>query len=95
MLATRRQFISQMIAGSAAVAFVPALGAQAVPFAAKDAPITPVPLGRSPVVGILLDQPYLDLTGLSTPYVPPRGLRSGQALAELGDQAVRTALYWR
>ena len=35
----------------------------------------------SPVVGFMLDQPYLDLTGLATPYVPPAGLRSAEPVA--------------
>jgi hypothetical protein len=38
--------------------------------------VTPVP-----VVGFFLDQPYLDLTGQATPYIPPAGLRSAQPLA--------------
>jgi len=36
----------------------------------------------APVVGFMLDQPYLDLTGLATPYIPPAGMRSAEPLAD-------------
>ncbi|MEJ1962376.1 MAG: hypothetical protein WDO56_12875 [Gammaproteobacteria bacterium] len=41
-----------------------------------------------PVVSFHLDQPYVDLTGLETPYVPPAGMRSGEPLAALSDEAL-------
>jgi len=37
---------------------------------------------NAPVVSFHLDQPYLDLTGLEKPYVPPVGMRSGASLSE-------------
>jgi hypothetical protein len=40
-------------------------------------------------VSFFLDQPYLDMTGLGEPYRPPRGLRSGQPLAALSEEAFR------
>jgi hypothetical protein len=40
-----------------------------------------------PVVAFHLDQPYVDVTGLDKPYVPPVGMRSGAPLADLGDEA--------
>ena len=45
----------------------------------------------APVVSFHLDQPYLDLTGRAIPYLPPAGLRSGQALAQLSEFALRSA----
>ena len=41
---------------------------------------------RAPVVSFHLDRPYLDLTGLEQPYVPPSGMRSGAPLAALSDE---------
>jgi hypothetical protein len=41
-----------------------------------------------PVVSFHLDQPYLDLTGLEKPYVPPVGMRSGEPLAAMSDDAL-------
>jgi hypothetical protein len=43
---------------------------------------------NAPVVSFHLDQPYLDLTGLEKPYIPPAGMRSGAPLAELGDEVL-------
>ena len=37
---------------------------------------------NAPVVSFHLDQPYLDITGLEKPYVPPVGMRSGASLSE-------------
>jgi hypothetical protein len=48
---------------------------------------------REPVVSFHLDQPYLDLTGLEKPYVPPAGMRSGAPLAALGEEEVFSRLY--
>jgi hypothetical protein len=42
---------------------------------------------NAPVVSFHLDQPYFDLTGLEKPYIPPAGMRSGEPLAGLGDEA--------
>ncbi len=43
----------------------------------------------TPVVSFFLDQPYLDTTGLATPYQPPVGLRGGRSLAELTEGEFR------
>jgi hypothetical protein len=51
--------------------------------------ITPVP-----VVAFHLDQPYVDLTGLEKPYVPPAGMRSGAPLADLGDEAFSRSYFF-
>lgn len=48
-----------------------------------------------PVVGFLLDQPYLDLTGRATPYVPPAGLRSAQPLANAVDAAFHQGIWFQ
>jgi hypothetical protein len=47
----------------------------------------------APVVSFHLDQPYLDLTGLEKPYVPPAGLRSGAPLAALSEEQVLSRFY--
>jgi len=49
---------------------------------------------RAPVVSFFLDQPYIDATGLETPYLPPSGARSAQPLAELSEQVLRCANAW-
>ena len=46
-----------------------------------------------PVVSFHLDQPYLDLTGLEMPYVPPAGLRSAAPLAALSEEQVLSRYY--
>ena len=46
-----------------------------------------------PVVSFHLDQPYLDLTGLEKPYVPPAGMRSGAPLAALSEEQVLSRFY--
>jgi hypothetical protein len=93
---TRRQFIGRATAGSAVIALAPILTGQALQqVEARQVNAAAGVMTRPPVVTILLDQPYLDPTGLSIPYRPPSGLRSGQALAELDDQSIRTTLYWR
>ena len=47
----------------------------------------------SPVVSFHLDQPYLDLTGLEKPYIPPAGMRSGAPLAALSEEEVLSRFY--
>jgi hypothetical protein len=42
-----------------------------------------------PVVSFFFDQPYLDMSGRGKPYDPPRGLRSGRALAHLTEAELR------
>ncbi len=42
---------------------------------------------RTPVVSFYMDRPYLDWTGTAEPYISPAGSRSGQPLAEVGDEA--------
>jgi hypothetical protein len=48
---------------------------------------------RSPVVSFHLDQPYLDLTGLEKPYIPPAGMRSGAPLAALREEEILSRFY--
>ena len=64
------------------------------------APNSPDPLDgadsrapHSPVVSFHLDQPYLDLTGLEKPFVPPAGMRSGAPLAALSEEEVFSRFY--
>jgi hypothetical protein len=44
---------------------------------------------RNPaVVSFHMDQPYVDLTGLEKPYIPPAGMRAAAPLANLSDEAL-------
>ena len=54
------------------------------------APAVPV----APVVGFMLDQPYLDFTGRATPYVPPAGLRSAESLANSVEAAFHRGIWF-
>jgi hypothetical protein len=46
-------------------------------------------LPPNPVVSFFFDQPYLDMSGLSEPYEPPQGLRSGRAFDQLTEAELR------
>jgi hypothetical protein len=97
MSVSRREFL-------VAVALVPALAesrspqspggweAASVTRALPSAPV-PAPAAASPIVSFHLDQPYLDLTGLQKPYVPPVGTRSGASLAALSEEEVLSRYY--
>ena len=37
-----------------------------------------------------MDQPYIDVTGRATPYIPPAGLRSAAPIAHLSELEFRT-----
>jgi hypothetical protein len=78
--ATRREFIGQMAAGAVVVEVAPLATGHAV--------------NARPCVSFFLDQPYWDPTGLERPYRPSRGLRSGQPLAELTEEELRSAFGW-
>lgn len=82
---TRREFVAQLAAASAAVAALPArIGAGAGAGGART-PVVPT----HAVVSIHLDQPYIDVTGRATPYLPPAGLRGGAAVAHLSETDFR------
>jgi len=74
--------------GWEAVSASPNLPNAAIASSAPDAAGT-----AAPVVSFHLDQPYLDLTGLEKPYVPPAGLRSGAPLAALSEEQVLSRFY--
>jgi hypothetical protein len=59
---------------------------------APSQPNAPIAQG-APVVSFHLDQPYLDLTGLEKPYVPPVGMRSGAPLAALSEEQILSRFY--
>ena len=44
---------------------------------------------RAAVVSFHMDQPYLDQSGAAMPYYPPPGMRSGDAVAHLSEEAFR------
>jgi hypothetical protein len=84
---TRRAFVAQAGVAGAFVAVAPALqfvgGATiAMPAASGTAAST---ANVEPVVSFHMDMPYLDFSGQGVPYIPPAGMRSGQALAEMSD----------
>jgi len=85
---TRREFVMQTGAGLA-LSLVAPVGYRLSPTTPRQTAIAAMP-----VVSILLDQPYLDLTGRELPYRPPPGLRSAQPLAELDEQAFRSVFCW-
>jgi hypothetical protein len=86
-LLSRRTFFAgaAAVVGTATVTLVsvPSAGAAARPESSA-APTMPA-VGRAPVVGFYMERPYLDMTGTAEPYVPPAGLRSGQAMAGLSE----------
>ena len=87
---SRREFLVSVPAAGAALALMPSLSISRGPQSpyGSDSP-TPSP----PVVSFHLDQPYLDLTGLEKPYVPPAGMRSGAPLAALSEEEVLSRFY--
>jgi hypothetical protein len=99
MSLSRRDFLVSVPSVGAALAFAPVVqigtggpGAEgALPAARRlRASSNPSP---SPIVSFHLDQPYLDLTGLEKPYVPPAGLRSGAPLAALSQEEILSRYY--
>ena len=96
-LITRRQFVRRvtLVAGVAPVlSALPALAAARSadsPNAARTGLAPELPTAAQPpagaaVVSFHVDQLYLDKSGTAAPYLPPAGVRSGQAAAELSDE---------
>jgi hypothetical protein len=69
--------------------FVAELGAGAVLVATQAKICAAMPRGRSVVVSIHLDQPYVDTTGRALPYFPPPGLRAAAPVAHLNETEFR------
>jgi hypothetical protein len=83
---TRRKFVARCAAAAASGAALCATPVIAIPARrTQSANITPATY-RAPVVSFHIDRPYLDITGMATPYLPPAGTRSGQFIAELSDE---------
>jgi hypothetical protein len=74
---TRREFVAGLAAGAAIVA-TPAKMCAAMP------------RGRTAVVSIHMDQPYLDRTGRALPYCPPLGLRAAAPVEHLSETEFRS-----
>ncbi len=89
---SRRQFLVTVPAAGAAFALVPLGRSPQSPGALEQESGTGSG-SRSPVVSFHLDQPYLDLTGLEKPYIPPGGMRSGAPLAALSEEEVLSRFY--
>lgn len=92
MSVSRRQFLASVPAAGAAVALGSLLAVRRAPrtpdseLEARNARSGSTLQPGAPVVSFHLDRPYLDLTGLGTPYIPPAGMRSGAPLAALSDE---------
>src|SRR3569833_2450233 len=97
MSVTRREFLVVLPAAGAAFALAPLARSPQSPggweASAGASAALPGPGSADPVVSFHLDQPYLDLTGLEKPYVPPAGLRSGASLAALSEEQVLSRFY--
>lgn len=87
----RRDFLAKLTIVSVGLAAAPAGGGCALLRAASAASLK-LPLNLIPVVSIHMDQPYLDLTGRALPYYAPKGMRSGEPLAHLSEEAFRRQL---
>ena len=96
MRVSRRQFLVSVPAAGAVLAVGPLGRSPQSPGGSEpggaSASASALP-AASPVVSFHLDQPYLDLTGLEQPYVPPAGLRSGAPLAALSEQELLSRYY--
>jgi hypothetical protein len=101
MSVTRREFLVAVPAAGAVLALAPFSGSPQSPGGWEADSAVPNPAieaaGRGaanePVVSFHLDQPYLDLTGLEKPYVPPAGMRSGAPLAALSEEEILSRFY--
>lgn len=104
MSVTRRKFLAAVPAAGAALVLCARSGARAAGGAEPGAANANVTDARNaqhaaghpnkpPVVSFHLDQPYLDLTGLGEPYVPPAGLRSGAPLAAFSEEEMLGRFY--
>ena len=82
-----KQLAGALLAGVAArVGVTRKLYGEATGALTRNRGVSPQP---NPVVSFFLDQPYLDMSGVGEPYLPPRGLRGGQPLARLSERELR------
>jgi hypothetical protein len=84
----RRDFLAELAIVSAGLAAVSAVRGRALLRPASAASVQ-LPRNLTPVVSIHMDQPYLDWTGRAVPYYAPQGIRSGEPLARLSEEAFR------
>lgn len=87
----RRDFLAKIAIVSTGMAAVWVDGGRTLVRAASAASLK-LPRNSMPVVSIHMDQPYLDLTGRAVPYHAPQGMRSGEPLAHLNEEAFRRQL---
>lgn len=87
----RRDFLAKaaIVSAGAAAAWV---DGGRVLLRAVSAASVKLPRNSMPVVSIHMNQPYLDLTGRAVPYYAPQGMRSGEPLAHLSEEAFRCQL---
>lgn len=87
---TRRVFVTYAAAtGGALVAVQMTMPLAAAPLNSCD---SERPLKRTcePILSFHLDQPYVDHSGTAEPWQPVRGLRSGDPVAQLSDEELRS-----
>ncbi|MGA2509423.1 MAG: twin-arginine translocation signal domain-containing protein [Candidatus Acidiferrales bacterium] len=78
---TRRDFMAELAAASAAMATMAMAPARI---------FVPAPMGaRAAVVSIHMDQLYIDASGRALPYLPPDGVRAGAPVAHLSEAEFR------
>ena len=78
---TRRDFMAELAAASAAMATMAMAPARI---------FAPAPTGaRAAVVSIHMDQLYIDASGRALPYLPPDGVRAGAPVAHLSEAEFR------
>ncbi|HEY8508367.1 MAG TPA: twin-arginine translocation signal domain-containing protein [Steroidobacteraceae bacterium] len=87
---TRRVFITYAAAtGGAVVAAQMTMPLAAAPIIQCESE-RPVTHACEPILSFHLDRPYVDYSGTAEPWRPPRGLRSGAAIAGLSEEELRS-----
>lgn len=87
----RRDFLSKVAIVFAGAAVVWIDGGRTLLRAVSPA-LVELSCNSTPVVSIHMDRPYLDATGRAVPYYAPIGMRSGEPVAHLTEEAFRSQL---
>ena len=93
-ISRRRFLVGAGVAGALAELAPATLLAEGTPVTERNVPFRVGPATASalpvPVVSFHQDAPYLDFSGQGVPYLPPEGLRAGEALARLTETELHT-----
>jgi hypothetical protein len=81
--ASRRDFIVSITIAGGAFQIWPAMRSHAQVGA------NATPWSSVPVISFHMDQPYLDVTGTQTRYLPPEGARSAEPLCAYNETLLR------